>query len=234
MRLRFMRYFKAYPALARIVRPSRSQPRVFEPDLCKALIAYYKAGGARDSGFMRSVNGKTVGMYDYSHKRRADKVIDDVQLRNACMARVHRRIVPSIRQAFHYEVTRIERHIVACYDAELGGHFRPHRDDTTPATAHRKFAVSLMLNTGDYDGGELRFPEFGRTTYTAPPGGAVVFSGALLHEATPVKRGQRFAYLPFLYDEAAAAVRRQAEATIDSPAPRDELGNPLTEVHHPA
>jgi predicted 2-oxoglutarate/Fe(II)-dependent dioxygenase YbiX len=35
----------------------------------------------------------------------------------------------------------------------------------------------------------------------------VVFSCSLLHEATPVTRGRRFAFLPFLYDEQAAKVR---------------------------
>ena len=47
---------------------------------------------------------------------------------------------------------------------------------------HRRFAVSLNLNTGDYEGGCLRFPEFGPHLYVAPAGGAVVFSCSLLHE----------------------------------------------------
>jgi hypothetical protein len=35
----------------------------------------------------------------------------------------------------------------------------------------------------------------------------VVFSCSLLHEATPVTSGRRFACLPFLYDEEAAQLR---------------------------
>ena len=66
--------------------------------------------------------------------------------------------------------------------------------------------MTINLN-GDFDGGELRFPEFGTRTYRAPPGGAVVFGCGLLHEATPVTRGRRYAFLPFLYDDAAAAQR---------------------------
>jgi predicted 2-oxoglutarate/Fe(II)-dependent dioxygenase YbiX len=73
----------------------------------------------------------------------------------------------------------------------------------------RRFAVSLNLNLGEYEGGLLRFPEFGSQVYTAPAGGAVVFSCSLLHEATPVTRAKRFAFLPFLYDDAAAKVREQ-------------------------
>ena len=35
----------------------------------------------------------------------------------------------------------------------------------------------------------------------------MVFSCSLLHEARPVTSGRRYAFLPFLYDEAAARVR---------------------------
>jgi predicted 2-oxoglutarate/Fe(II)-dependent dioxygenase YbiX len=103
----------------------------------------------------------------------------------------------------------MERYIVACYEAETGGHFRAHRDNTTKGTAHRRFAVSLILNTGEFEGGLLRFPEFGPHVYQAPAGGAVVFSCSLLHEATPVTSGKRYVFLPFLYDDAAARVRQE-------------------------
>jgi len=65
---------------------------------------------------------------------------------------------------------------------------------------HRRFAVSINLNAEGVEGGDLRFPEFGSRTYRPPTGGAVVFCCALLHEATPVTRGRRYAFLPFLYD----------------------------------
>jgi predicted 2-oxoglutarate/Fe(II)-dependent dioxygenase YbiX len=103
----------------------------------------------------------------------------------------------------------MERYIVACYEAEPGGYFRPHRDNTTAGTAHRRFAVTINLNAEEYEGGNLRFPEYGPHAYRAPTGGAVVFSCSLLHEALAVTQGRRFAFLPFLYDEDAA---RQREA----------------------
>ncbi|MBD2021655.1 2OG-Fe(II) oxygenase, partial [Leptolyngbya sp. FACHB-36] len=127
----------------------------------------------------------------------------------AAMSRLYDRLVPEIFRAFQFQATRIERYIVGCYDAESGGYFRPHRDNTTQGTAHRRFAVSLNLNPDEYEGGDLRFPEFGRQTYRPPLGGAVVFSCSLLHEATPVTQGKRYAFLPFLYDEAAAQVRQE-------------------------
>jgi peroxiredoxin len=182
-------------------------PRIFEPELCSALIAYYNQHGGEESGFMRDEKGRTVLISDHSFKRRRDQEILDEGLRNAAMIRIHDRLAPEIHKAFQFQATRIERHIVACYDGASQGFFRSHRDNTTKGTAHRRFAVSLNLNTGEYEGGLLRFPEFGRQTYSAPAGGAVVFSCSLLHEATPVTEGCRYAYLPFLYDDAAAKIR---------------------------
>lgn len=190
-------------------------PRVFEPEFCQTLIEYYEREGGKPSGFMRDVDGKTVLIHDAKHKRRRDQAIDDDALRVACMQRIRNRLVPEIERAFQFKATRIERYIVACYRAEDAGHFRAHRDNTTKGTAHRKFAVSLNLNTGNYHGGMLRFPEFGGSHYQAPAGGAVVFSCSLLHEATPVTSGRRFAFLPFLYDDAAAELRERNRKFID-------------------
>jgi predicted 2-oxoglutarate/Fe(II)-dependent dioxygenase YbiX len=158
---------------------------------------------------MRDVDGKTTEIKDYSHKRLADCDVVDEGLVRATQDRLLRRVVPAIRRAFQFHATRIERHIVACYDAAEGGHFRAHRDNTTLGTAHRRFAVTINLNAGEFEGGELWFPEFSRRRYKAATGGAVVFSCSVLHEATPVTRGRRFAFLPFLYDDAAAQVRQR-------------------------
>ncbi len=182
-------------------------PRLLEPALCRALIDAYNAGEREDSGFMREQDGKTVAMLDHSFKRRADVRIADADLRRTLMERVTRRLVPEIAKAFHFRATRMERYIVACYDAEPGGYFKAHRDNTTKGTAHRRFAVTVNLNAEEYQGGDLRFPEFGPRTYRAPTGGAVVFSCSLLHEALAVTRGKRYAFLPFLYDDAAAKIR---------------------------
>ena len=183
-------------------------PRVFEPEMCARLIAAYEADGGAPSGVMRQVDGKTVGVLD-DFKRRRDASIDDDAFRNELRVRIGRRLLPEIQKAFQFRTTHIERYIVARYDAADGGYFKPHRDNTTSATAHRRFAVSINLNAEDYDGGDLRFPEFGTRTYRPPTGGAVVFSCSLLHEATAVTRGRRFAFLPFLYDEAGEALRQQ-------------------------
>ncbi|MBK6706569.1 MAG: 2OG-Fe(II) oxygenase [Sphingomonadales bacterium] len=187
--------------------PVLEVPDVLEPGLCDHLVNLYREQGGVESGFMRDVNGKTVHVIDHGHKQRSDLMLNDPELRRRLLARIHDRVLPMISRAFQFEVTRMERYIVACYDAESGGHFRPHRDNTTKGTAHRRFAVTINLNTGEYDGGQLMFPEYGQRSYLAPKGGAIVFSCSLLHQALPVTRGQRFAFLPFLYDEAAAQIR---------------------------
>jgi predicted 2-oxoglutarate/Fe(II)-dependent dioxygenase YbiX len=189
------------------IAPILVTPRVFEPAFCEELIALYRRTGGEPSGFMREVGGVTTLMMNDQHKRRSDVIIEDAVLQRQIMLRLHRRLAPQIEKTFNFKPTRIERYLVARYDAETGGFFRPHRDNTTKGTAHRRFAVSINLNA-DYDGGDLRFPEFGDRTYRPPPGGACVFSCSVLHEATPVTRGERFAFLPFLYDEAAAKVRQ--------------------------
>ena len=75
------------------------------------------------------------------------------------------------------------------------------------ATAHRRFAMTLNLNSEDYSGGELTFPEFGGATYKPATGEAAVFSCSLLHEATDVERGPRYVLLAFFYDDEGARVR---------------------------
>jgi predicted 2-oxoglutarate/Fe(II)-dependent dioxygenase YbiX len=191
-------------------------PRVFEPEFCKILIDYYNAHGGAPSGVTKeNAEGKTHVVLEDTFKRRADRLIDDPALRNAAMNRIFWRLMPQIEKAFMWKATRMERYLVACYDATTGGFFKPHRDNTTAGTAHRRFAVTINLNADQYEGGDLRFPEFGARTYRAPTGGAVVFSCALLHEATPVTRGQRYAFLPFLYDEAAAKIRARNNKFLD-------------------
>lgn len=199
-------------------------PRVFEPGFCKTLIETYEARGGEPSGFMRDVEGRTVLMTDENHKRRSDVTLEDERLKAAVRARMVRRLNPEITKAFQFKPSRIERYLVACYDAAEQGLFRPHRDNTTLGTAHRKFAVTINLNTGDYDGGDLRFPEFGSRTYRAPLGGAMVFSCSLLHEATRVTRGLRFAFLPFLYDEDGARIREANVGHLDLEGARYSAG----------
>jgi predicted 2-oxoglutarate/Fe(II)-dependent dioxygenase YbiX/peroxiredoxin len=181
-------------------------PNVFEADFCERLVGLYEAQGGQESGFMREQDGKTVMAHDHRHKRRKDHDITDPEVMRHAQNRIIRRVVPEILKVHQFQVTRMERYIVSCYAAEDAAHFAPHRDNTTKGTAHRRFAVSINLNA-DFDGGEVSFPEYGPRGFKPPPGGAVVFSCSLLHAVSKVTRGRRYAFLPFLYDEAAATLR---------------------------
>ncbi len=181
-------------------------PNVFEPDFCRRLVGLYQAKGGTASGFMREVEGKTVVISDPKHKRRRDYVIEDPEVIRQTQLRIQRRVVPEILKVHQFHASRMERYLVACYSDADGGHFRAHRDNTTKGTAHRRFAVSINLND-DFAGGEISFPEYGPRGFKMPVGGACVFSCSLLHQVSAVTAGQRYAFLPFLYDDAAAKIR---------------------------
>jgi predicted 2-oxoglutarate/Fe(II)-dependent dioxygenase YbiX/peroxiredoxin len=197
-------------------------PNVFEPEFCRKLVGLYETHGGKESGFMREVDGKTVHILDHTHKSRSDHLIEDEKVIHDTQKRVQRRILPEILKVHQFKVTRMERYIVCCYTAEDRGHFRQHRDNTTKGTAHRRFAVSINLND-DFEGGELSFPEYGPRSFKMPVGGAVVFSCSLLHMVSPVTKGRRYAFLPFLYDDDAARIRLENNKFLgdEVPAYRD-------------
>ena len=78
--------------------------------------------------------------------------------------------------------------------------FSVHRDNLSPATAHRRFALTLNLNEG-YQGGQLRFPEYGPELYRPAAGAGLLFSCSHLHEVLEVTAGRRFVLLSFLFGE---------------------------------
>lgn len=202
------------PAGIRMHAPVVMIPRVFEPEFCAELISLYETHGGQESSFMRDVGGKTTYVQDAKHKRRADYVIKEKEIIAATREKFLRRVIPEIKKVHQYDVTRMERYIVACYDAKDGGHFSAHRDNTTIATAHRRFAASINLNS-EFEGGEVSFPEYGMRGFKPPVGGAVVFSCSLLHKVSPVTSGRRYAFLPFLYDDAAAVTRQEGIKYLD-------------------
>jgi predicted 2-oxoglutarate/Fe(II)-dependent dioxygenase YbiX len=168
------------------------------------------------------VEGRTALQVNTMLKRRTDVTIEHDALVGAVRDRLEARLFPMVRRAFGRQARHIERYLICRYAAADQGFFFAHRDDVTAGTAHRKFAVSLNLNAEDYEGGDLRFPEFGRRVYRPPTGGAAVFACNLLHEATTVTKGERFAVVPFLYDEHGARLRRANLALVSEPS--DQAG----------
>ena len=182
-------------------------PNVLSRDFCRQLIEVWRTQGHGDSGFMVQRGGQTIGEFDYGHKIRKDHFVRDEQLINQLRYFIIRRVRPELLKAYHFDMTRFEDFRIACYESSRGGFFRRHRDNTTSGTAHRRFAMTLNLNAEDYEGGYLRFPEYGPHLYRPETGSAVIFSCSLLHEATDVTAGDRFALLSFFYGEKEAQLR---------------------------
>lgn len=178
-------------------------PNVFDAGLCRHLIGLYDAQGGDESGVIR--NNK--GVLDRSFKSRKDYTLVDQALMSHIQVLISRRVLTEIERLFFMKITRMERYIVGCYASEDGGHFRPHRDNNPGVTQHRRYAVSINLND-DFEGGEVSFPEYNPRGIKAPAGWAVVFPCAALHMVSQVRSGRRYAFLPFVYDEAGAALRQ--------------------------
>lgn len=176
-------------------------PQALPRDFCSYLIEQFDKRGSEPSGTLRMTEGKMVHASDSTVKRRRDHHVVDPDLLEQISGYVERRVLPEIHRAFHCPIKFVEEFKIVRYDADPGGYFRPHRDNTTPGTAHRRFAMTLNLNSEDYEGGELCFPEFNNATYKPATGEAAVFSCNLMHEATDVTEGQRYVLLSFMYDE---------------------------------
>lgn len=190
------RLFRASePAVVHAKAPVLMLERVVDCDLCARLIDYWQRHD-KVANRVGSLHGNVINS---GVKRRLDVQLDDPRLFVRLRDSLVRRVVPAILRAFHVGITVIEAPIVGCYDADGGGRFGRHRDNTSSFTAHRQFAVSVNLNAADeYRGGEVCFPEFGRELYRPAAGAALVFSSSLLHEVVPVTQGRRFGAFTFL------------------------------------
>ncbi len=175
--------------------PALILPRIFEPDLCRELIEAWHTRERREGGM--STGRENV--YRPDSKKTLEHQVDDPALAQRISLTLARRVAPELRKCFGYASPfRLEGAIVMRYTAERQDFFGLHRDDLRQSD-RRRFALSLNLNEG-YEGGELVFPEYGPHGYRPPAGGGAIFSCALLHEARPVTRGERFVMTSFFCD----------------------------------
>jgi len=186
------------PVLIAAQAPVLAMHDILSPRDCRMLIELWERENI-ETGVATEASGVGGQEIDHAYKNRRDHQVVDPEVIRLVNDRLAGRIVPEVRKAFNYEISRFEHLRIGAYDAGAG-YFRAHRDNTKPATAHRKFALTLCLND-DYEGGYLNFPEYGRQLYRPPAGGAVVFSTSLLHEVTDVTAGRRFALITFFFGE---------------------------------
>jgi predicted 2-oxoglutarate/Fe(II)-dependent dioxygenase YbiX len=193
--------------------PALIIPNVMSPALCRALIEHFEAS-PHAAGVMASFSdGAAYAKLDESKKKRRDtELTAESPLFAEVLKVLAGRVIPEIKRAFQAEIANADRILIARYD-DTGGYFKRHRDNTAPHTAFREFAISLNLNTDEYEGGELLFPEYDDHRYNPPAGGAIVFSASLLHEAAPVTKGSRYVLLSFL---GSAAAQERLTAWVES------------------
>ncbi len=201
-------YKREAPRTAQVCRqqaPVLFIPRVLDPLFCDELIALFEKDGGHPSGVSYLEGDKATWKPDPEVKIRRDFYLTEEYWINRIREMLMRRVLPEIQRCFNYQVTQHDPFKLICYDAETGGYFRPHRDNESRDTLHRRFAMTINLNTGDYAGGQLHFPEFGADLYEPERGGAIIFSCSLLHEATNVIKGKRYALLSFFFGESESA-----------------------------
>lgn len=179
-------------------------PDVLSPADCRRLINVYQTRGQTfmplGAGIDYIGTDYKMRMPDYGRGDRIDHWIVDKDTETLLYRHIAMRVVPEIAKAFQYRVTRWERLRIAGYEGQRGGELHGHRDNVEP-TPYRRFAMSINLNTEEFTGGELRFPEFGDQRYRPESGAAIVFSSSLLHEAMHVTSGRRFVLLAFLFGD---------------------------------
>jgi peroxiredoxin len=178
-------------------------PEVFSNSDCQRLIEIFHTRG--QTFLEEKVAGDYLGT-DYKmripeHMRedRIDHFFFDKDTVDLLKQRLNR-VIPDIHRAFQYRVTKYESLRMARYEGTRAGLGHGHRDNIPPFT-HRRFAMSINLNTDEFEGGTLRFPEFGDQRYRPKSGTAMIFSSSLLHEAMDVSAGRRFVFLAFLFGE---------------------------------
>lgn len=192
-------------------------PEAIRPAMAERVVRAWSEADPVPTGVETTADGRRVEALDQLRKRRRDHVVTEPGLLRDLTQHVGRRIVPQVAKAFAFTATGFEGFKVGAYDAEqdgeVAGFFDAHRDNLSPATEHRRFALSLVLED-DYEGGEVVFPEYGGDGYRLAAREALVFSGSLLHAVRPVTAGRRLVLLSFLFGA-------QRPATTDPHAGHD-------------
>jgi predicted 2-oxoglutarate/Fe(II)-dependent dioxygenase YbiX len=207
------RIASAAPQVRAANAPALILPNIASPELCRALIDHFEASPHAAGVMAAFSDGGAYAKLDESKKKRRDtELTAESPLYAQVLNLLAARVIPEIKRVFQADIANADRILIARYD-DTGGYFKRHRDNSAPHTAFREWAISLNLNTHEYEGGELLFPEYDDARYNPPAGGAIVFSAALLHEAAPVTKGSRYVLLSFLGSaEAQARLTAWAES----------------------
>ena len=180
-------------------------PEVLSRKDCEHLISIFNFEGnvwvEPGHGPQNMTSDYKMRIPDYDREDRVDHWIINQETTEFVTSRLRSRLFQEIEKAFQYKITRFERYRIGSYKGERRGEAHGHRDNTDEIASYRRFAASINLNSEQFEGGELHFPEFGGHLYRPETGAAIVFSSSILHEALHVTKGQRFVLLSFLYGD---------------------------------
>ncbi|MEO1582388.1 MAG: hypothetical protein AAFR91_11110 [Pseudomonadota bacterium] len=178
-------------------------PDVLSREECAKLIESVESGtplAVRPPRSGELQGDYQIPVYDHNRQDRVDHIIKDESTQQFLDERIFSRVVPMVKKAFAFDVTRREDLHVARYAGNRQGNTVGHRDNITAATAHRKFALSLNLND-DYEGGDVVFKEYSATGYKGSAGAALIFSSSLLHEVRETTQGIRYTLISHFFNE---------------------------------
>lgn len=187
----------------RIVRPTAPilyVPHVLDHEQCKWLIDLHETAGNSPTGIFSAKQSSQTAILDRETKVRRDHIVTKPEVARELQRLIGKRLVPELFKAFSFRTRYVKEFKIGRYDFEEKGFFKPHRDNYNEVGG-RRFAVTLNLNTESYEGGELRFPEYGPDLYRPGTGDAVVFSCYHVHEVLPVTAGRRYVLLCFLFGD---------------------------------
>ncbi|HEV8390664.1 MAG TPA: 2OG-Fe(II) oxygenase [Dongiaceae bacterium] len=162
----------------------------FLAEIWRRKVPEYATDGFTNAG-TKAERGNFKVVHDGLYGKAVEYIVQDEALQRFIDGRLRRRLLPEIKKAFQATGLKREGYRIAGYEARAGGFLNPHRDNSTPTNANRRFTMTVNLNAGDYEGGELRFREYGEELYAVERGTAVVWSASLLHEVLPVTKGRR-------------------------------------------
>lgn len=201
----------AQPQTVRRMAPALIVPQVFTPEFCAKCIQAFRNGNS----FEGTVGTRENKVYREDIKVRRD-FIPGGELLEEIDDKFSRSFFPEIKKVFGFEVTHREIYKIGLYSGEKGGFFKQHRDNFDYPMGYRRIASTIHLND-DYEGGGVRFPEYGHDVYRPETGGAIAFSGSTLHEALPVTKGERFVLVAFVHGDEEEAYRRHFLASRHEP-----------------
>ncbi len=181
---------QAHPPVLVLPRMLSDADCAFLIEVWRRDVPEYPTDGFINAGTRREAGDFKV-VHDGGYGRAVEYIVQDEALQRFIDGRLRRRLLPEIRKVFQATGLQREGYRIAGYEAREGGFLNPHRDNSTPANARRRFTMTVNLNAGEYEGGELRFREYGEQLYAVERGTAIVWSASLLHEVLPVTKGRR-------------------------------------------